>query len=131
MSLLCVNINALGGKRTENGRCGCHPPEWITPFNLSDLQCLHVGWCEVKLGRPLDFFYTGLPDHRRNSYLSLELIMPSLPPPTHLDVKKSAFLISLDAVRKITTSQACVSACVLEQVTSGTVKDGEKEHEIG
>lgn len=80
MSLLCVNINALGGKRTENGRCGCHPPEWITPFNLSDLQCLHVGWCEVKLGRPLDFFYTGLPDHRRNSYLSLELIMPSLPP---------------------------------------------------
>lgn len=27
------------------------------------------------------FFYTGLPDHRRNSYLSLELIMPSLPPP--------------------------------------------------
>lgn len=83
------------------------------------------------------FFYTGLPDHRRNSYLSLELIMPSLPPPppppapTHLDVEKSAFLISLDAVRKITTSQACVSACVLEQVTSGTVKDGEKEHEIG
>lgn len=60
--------------------------------------------------------------------------MPSLPPPpTHLDVEKSAFLISLDAVRKITTWQACVSVCVcvLEQVTSGTVKDGEKEHEIG
>lgn len=49
------------------------------PFNLPDLQCLHVDWCEFKLGRPLNF-YTGLLAHQRNSYLSLGLILPFLPP---------------------------------------------------
>lgn len=71
------------------------------PFNLSDLQCLHVSWCEFKLSRPLGF-YTGLLAHQRNSYLSPGLILPFLPP-SHLDVEKSAFLISVDAVRKIMT----------------------------
>lgn len=125
----------LRGNGSEwNCRCWLSSLWMDYSFNLFDLQCLHVCRCEVKLGWPLDF-YTRLLAYWRNSYLSLGLIMPFLPP-LDLDVEKSVFLISLDAVRKIMARcgwvHVPVCICVgLSTATCAFVKDREKQHEIG
>lgn len=125
----------LQGNGSEwNCRCWLSSLWMDYSFILFDLQCLHVCRCEVKLGWPLDF-YTRLLAYWRNSYLSLVLIMPFLPP-LDLDVEKSVFLISLDAVRKIMArcGWVHVSVCIcvgLSTTTCASVKDREEQHEIG